>query len=228
MRLLLAVPLTMLLLGLPVAATAAPQGEPVDGGPAPTQATAIKAGTAYADDVSPGEARWFSVDASTGQRLGATLTEYGDTEYGCCLTLKLANPDFDQIAYDNTYNSDGTAHTMRAETDDEGVDDDGTYYLSVELSDKDARRPVAFDFSVDVNGEGLLSTSASPTSEASASSSPSASPSSQADTKQADSKASVADSGTGNTLLWSVVGALAVLLLLLLAMVAVLLRRLKR
>lgn len=227
MRLLLAVPVTLLLLGLPVAAAAAPSGEPIDGGPAPTQATAVKAGTAYSDDVSPGEARWFSVDADTGQRLGATLTEYGDTEYGCCLTLKLADPDFDQIAYDNTYNSDGTAHTMRTETDDEGVDDSGTYYLSVELTDKDARRPVAFDFSLDVDGEGMLSTSASPTSEASASSasSPSASASTQA-SNQAD-QAAVADSSTGNALLWAVVGALALLLLILLGMVAVLLRRLR-
>jgi uncharacterized protein (DUF736 family) len=227
MRLLLAVPVSLLLLGLPVQASAAPQGEPVDGGPAPTQATAIKAGTAYSDDIKPGEARWFSVDAATGQQLGATLTEYGETEYGCCLSLKLADPDFNQIAYDNSYNSDGTAHTMRAETDEDGVDDDGTYYLSVELSDKDARRPVAFDFSVDVNGEGMLSTSASPTSEASASGDASASPSAQADS-QTDSKASVSDSSTGNTLLWAVVGALALLLVLLLAMVAVLLRRLKR
>jgi hypothetical protein len=225
MRLLLAVPVSLLLLGLPVGASAAPQGESVDGGPAPTQATAIKAGTAYADDVKPGEARWFSVDATTGQQLGATLTEYGETDYGCCLTVKLSDPDFNQVAYDNTYNSDGTAHTMRAETDEDGVDDDGTYYLSVELSDKDARRPVAFDFSVDLNGEGMLSTSASPTSEASASAS--ASPSAQTDS-QTDTKASVADSSTGNTLLWSVVGALALLLVLLLAMVAVLLRRLKR
>jgi hypothetical protein len=224
---LLALPLALLVMGLPVAATAAPQGKQVDGGPAPTQATAIEAGTAYADDVSPGEARWFSVDAKTGQQIGATLTEYGDTQYGCCLKIELSDPDFNRVRSDSSYNSDGIAQTLRAETDEEGVDDAGSYYLSVELSDEDARRPVSFDFAVDVDGEGLLTTSSSPTSEPTATptgaSSASASP-----TADAASATAAADSGSGNTLLWGVVGALALLLLLLLAMVVLLLRRVRQ
>lgn len=236
MRRTLALPLvlvTLAMLGLPAAATAAPQGEPIDGGPAPTQSTAVQAGTAYADDIRPGEARWFSVDLDAGQQLGATLTEYGETEYGCCLKIALSDTDFDPIANDNSINSDGTAQTLRAETNDDGVDDSGTYYFSVELDSTTAKRPVAFDFAVDVAGEGMLSSSPSPTASptpsttAAPSSSPTVAASAGTDAGGGSSgDATVSNPLTASAGLWAVVGVLTVLLVVLLALVAVLVRRL--
>jgi len=227
MRRLLALPLVLAIVALPVTASAAPQGEQIDGGPAPTQATAVEAGTAYADDVRPGEARWFSLDAETGQRLGATLTEYGDTEYNCCLKIALSDPDFNSIATDNGYNGDGTAQTLRAETDEDGVDESGTYYLSVELDDETAKRPVTYDFSIDVAGEGMLSSSPSPTAEPTSSPTGDASASPTTSTDDASVAAASSQSSDGpGMLLWGVVGVLALLLVVLLALVAVLLRRL--
>lgn len=232
MRRTLALPLvlvTLAMLGLPAAATAAPQGQPIDGGPAPTQSTAVQAGTAYADDIRPGEARWFSVDLDAGQQLGATLTEYGETEYGCCLKIALSDTDFDPIANDNSINSDGTAQTLRAETDDDGVDDSGTHYFSVELDSTTAKRPVAFDFAVDVAGEGMLSSSPSPTPSTTAapSSSPTVAASAGTDAGGGSSgDATVSNPLTASAGLWAVVGVLTVLLVVLLALVAVLVRRL--
>jgi hypothetical protein len=222
MHRLLALPLlvvTVALVALPVTATAAPQGEAVDGGTAPTQATAIEAGTAYSDDIRPGEARWFSLDVDEGQELGATLTEYGETEYNCCLKVELSDPDFDPIRSDLGNNTTGTAQTLRTETDEDGVDESGTYYLSVQLDSDTSTRAVAFDFSVDVAGEGMLTSSASPTSEATGEASASASASPEATSPPSE------ETGT-SPLLWGVVGVLALLLLVLLGLVAVLLKRL--
>jgi len=227
MRRLLALPsvvaalATVALLGLPVPAGAAPQGEAIDGGAAPTQATAIEAGTAYSDDIRPGEARWFSLDVDEGQELGTTLTEYGVAKYNCCLKVELSDPDFDSIQSDLGSNSTGTAQTLRAETDEDGVAESGTYYVSVELDSDTSTKPVAFDFSADVAGEGMLSSSASPTSEATAEPSAAAS----ATEEETTTSATPQDSGT-SPLLWGVVGVLALLLLVLLGLVAVLLKRL--
>lgn len=229
MRRLLALPLALAalaLVSLPVAAGAAPQGEPIVGGPAPTQATAVEAGTAYADDIRPGEARWFSVDLEAGQQLGATVTEYGETEYGCCLKIALSDPDFDSIASDNSFNSDGTAQTLRAETDDDGVDDSGTFYFSVELDSDTAKRPVAFDFAVDVAGEGMLSSSPSPTSEAT--STPSAAVSATGDGSASNQSVDESNPLVPSAALWGVVGVLTVLVVVLLALVAALVKRLGR
>ena len=133
LRCVVAALVTVALLSPPVAAGAAPQGEAVDGGAAPTQATAIEAGTAYSDDIRPGEARWSSLDVDEGQELGTTLTEYGAAKYNCCLKVELSDPDFDSIRSDLGSNTTGTAQTLRAETDEDGVAESGTYSLSVEL-----------------------------------------------------------------------------------------------
>lgn len=229
MRRLLALPLalaTTALVGLPVAAGAATTGEPIDGGPAPTQATAIEAGTAYSDDIKPGEARWFSLDVDEGRALGATLTEYGAVKYNCCLKVELSDPDFNTIQTDIGANSSGTAQTLRAETTDDGVAETGTYYVSVELDSDTSTKAVAFDFSADVAGEGILSSSPSPTSESSSAASASASPSGSASAGASTQDAEESNPLLPSAALWGVVGVLAVLLLVLVGLVAVLLRRL--
>lgn len=228
-RLLLTIALAATLVGLPAAAwSASPMGEEIDGGSAATQAAALTPGTTYADDVNPAEARWFSFDADPGQTLGATLTEYGDTEYGCCLEIRLYDVGFDQMDFENASNSDATASTLRVESDEDGVDESGSYYFEVRLSEDAANQPVSFDFAVDVDGEGMMSSSPTSTPSPSASESPSdagsASPSPD-DTTTASS--SSAEDGGGNTLLWVVVGLLALLVVLLVALLLVVLLRRK-
>jgi hypothetical protein len=137
-------------------------GTAVAGGAAATQATPIEQGTDYVDDIRPGEARFYSFPAGTGQVVASTLTEDGSTEYGCCLKLSVLDPSYNSVAYSNLYNSDGTAHSMRAASDNQGVADAGSYVLEVALSDDSAKRPVRYQFKVEVTGTALESTSPSP------------------------------------------------------------------
>lgn len=208
-------------------------GEPVDGGPAATQASTVQVGTDYVDDIRPGEARFYSFPAGTGQVVQSTLTEDGATEYNCCLTMTVLDPDFDRVASDNSYNPDGTATTLRATSNDQGVTDDGSYLVEVQLDDKVANRPVQYQFKVAVTGAALESPSPSPTVTGSPSgeASPSASPSVQTTVQASDppsGSASAADAGGGpGGLIWAVLGVLVVLVLLAVAAVAVALARLR-
>ena len=206
-------------------------GEPVDGGPAATQATEVQVGTDYVDDIRPGEARFYSFPAGTGQVVQSTLTEDGATEYNCCLTMTVLDPDFDRIESDNSYNADGTATTLRATSDDQGVADQGAYLVEVALDDEAAKRPVQYQFKVAVTGSALESPSpsATPTESPSSETSPSASPSAQA-SDEPSASATVADSteGSGNGLIWAVLGVLVNLVLLAVAAVVVALSRLRR
>lgn len=52
-------------------------GGEIDGGPAATQATVIDVGQDYVDDVRPGEARWYSVEAGTGQSVARCHRDRG-------------------------------------------------------------------------------------------------------------------------------------------------------
>jgi len=207
-------------------------GEEVDGGPAATQATAVKLRTDYVDDMRPGEARVYSFAAGTGQVVASTLTEDGAVEYNCCLTMSLLDPDFDSVQSDNSYNTEGTATTLRAESDDQGVSDTGSYLVEVRLDEKASRRPVQYQFKVAVTGTALESSSPSPTASESASTeaSPSASPTDEASesaTAQPTDQAAAQDQDSGSSLIWVVLIALLVLVLLAIAAVAVAIARLR-
>jgi hypothetical protein len=206
-------------------------GTAVAGGAAATQATPIEQGTDYVDDIRPGEARFYSFPAGTGQVVASTLTEDGSTEYGCCLKLSVLDPSYNSVAYSNLYNSDGTAHSMRAASDNQGVADAGSYVLEVALSDDSAKRPVRYQFKVGVTGTALESTSPSPSASdsgsASSSASPSASSSAGPSASSSPSDAQSAGDTGGNTLLWIVLVGLFVLVLVAVAAVALALVRLR-
>lgn len=206
-------------------------GREVDGGPAATQATAVRPRTDYVDDLRPGEARFYSFPAGTGQVVDATLTEDGAVEYNCCLKLSVLDPDFDSVANDSEYNPGGTAKTLHAASDDQGVADTGSYLVEVSLDKGAARRPVRYQFKVGVSGTALEFASPSPTASATpsteASPSPSASPTGQP-ADQSAGRAATPDQGGGSGLLWGLLAALLVLVLLAVAAVGVALVRLRR
>lgn len=230
-----AVALTTLaaLLLLPFPASAMASGEEIDGGAAATQATPVEPGTTYLEDVAPGEARWFSVDVATAQDYGVTLTEYGETEYGCCLSVAWYDSDYDRDMGDNGFNSDGTAKTYRVASED-GVDEDGTRYLEVRLDDGAANRPVAFEFVVDVTGEGAPAESPSASPTETTSESPAADASTDesegdADAGEEETEAAATDADDDdNTMLWVVLGLLVLLVLLLVAVVVLLMMRMRK
>ena len=210
-------------------------GEPIAGGPAATQATTMQAGTDYVDDIRPGEARFYSFPAGTGQVVQTTLTEDGAAEFNCCLKLSLLDPDFNDVNSDLGSNTTGTAQTLRAESDDQGVEDAGSYLVQVQLDEGSATRRVRYQFKVGVTGAALESSSPSatpseaPSSEAPSEAtsptetSPSPSPTDQAQATAADSTQSQGPGG----LIWAVLGVLLVLVLLAVAAVAVALTRLR-
>ncbi len=208
-------------------------GTAVAGGPAATQATPIEQSTDYVDDIRPGEARFYSFPAGTGQVVASTLTEDGATKYDCCLKLAVLDPTFDSVATDSGYNTDGTAQAMRVTSDDQGVADTGSYVLQVELDKGSATRPVRYQFKVGVTGTALETSTPSPT----ASSSPSASPTSDSSTgpsassspsgKGGQSSVTATDDTGGNGLLWIVIVALFVLVLVAVAAVGLALVRLR-
>jgi len=200
-------------------------GEPIDGGPAATQATEVQTGTDYVDDIRPGEARFYSFPAGTGQVVRGTLTEDGAAEYNCCLTMTVLDPDFDQVQSDSTYNPDGTAKTLRATSDDQGVADTGSYLVEVSLDDKSARRPVQYQLTVEVTGAALET--ASPTPSPSVSESPTTEASPSASPTDQPSQAASSDQGSGNGPIWWVLGGLILLVLLAVVAVAVALARLR-
>lgn len=206
-------------------------GEAVAGGAAATQATPVEQGTDYVDDIRPGEARFYSFPAGTGQVVTSTLTEDGATKYGCCLDVAVLDPTFNNVATDNGYNSDGTAQALRVASDDQGVAYSGSYFLQVVLRKDAATRPVRYQFKVTVTGTALQSSSPSPSvsssSAPSSSADPSAdaSPSSQA-TQSSGDRVSATDTG-GNGLLWTVLAVLLVLVLLAVAAVGYALTRLR-
>jgi hypothetical protein len=210
-------------------------GEPIVGGPAATRATEMQATTDYVDDIRPGEARFYSFPAGTGQVVATTLTEDGATKHNCCLKLSLLDPDFDNIDSDFGGNTTGTAQTLRAESDDQGVEDEGTYLVRVELDEESANRRVQYQFKVGVTGTALESSSPSTTPSDAASSetpsasasptegSPTASPTDQATEVQAADQ----DQGSGGGLIWAALGVLLLLVLLVVAAVGVALSRLR-
>lgn len=219
------------LLLVPFHASATASGDEIDGGAAATQATEVEPGTTYLEDVAPGEARWFSVEVMTAQDYGVTLTEYGETEYNCCLSVTWYDSDYDRDMGDQSFNSEGTAKTYRVASDD-GVDEDGTRYLEIRLDEDASNRPVTFEFVVDVTGEGAPTESESPTE------SPSEEPAADetdadadadgdADTETEAAAADTDDDG-GSTMLWVVLGLLALLVLLLLAVVVLLMMRMRK
>jgi hypothetical protein len=225
-RLLIAALLALAFLAAPSASAATAEGEEIDGGPAATRATPVEPGTTYVDDVQAGEARWYSVPVGAGQAFGVTLTEYGDVEYRCCLKVSLADTDFNSKASDNSYNSDGTAETLRVATDEDGVEEAGTYYVQVQLDQDAAVRPVTFEFTVDVTGEAIgEDPAASPSASPSAEKSPETEDDTEDDTEPASTDT---DDGGGGFLLWLIVGLLALLVLLLLGTVVLLLVRMQR
>lgn len=235
MRRLFPVLLMLALLAVPTSAAAtSTTAEQVDGGAAATQATAVEPGTTYTDDVRSGEARWFSFDVGAGQVVGATLTEYGEEEYGCCLGVRLHGPEFDQLAAESTFNDSGTATTLRVEGDEDGVDTAGTYYLEVVLDKEAAIRPVSFEFTVDVSGAavGDESASAEPSNAEAAASetTPETSEAEASDAEAANPATTAAATGSddGDGLLWVVVGLLTVLVLLLVAALVFMYGRLQK
>ena len=210
-------------------------GEPIAGGPAATQATEMQAGTDYVDDIRPGEARFYSFPAGTGQVVQSTLTEDGATEFNCCLQLSLLDPDFNDVGSDLDANTTGTAQTLRAESDEPGVEDAGSSVVQVQLDEGSANRRVRYQFEVGVTGAALESPSPSATPSEAASSetpseaasptetSPTASPTNQAPATAADSAQGQGPGG----LLWAVLEVLLVLVLLAVAAVGVALARLR-
>lgn len=218
-RLLVATLFALSFLAVPSASAATAEGEEIDGGPAATRATPMEPDTTYVDDVQPGEARWYSFPVGVGQAYAATLTEYGEVEYNCCLKVSLVNPEFDSVTSDNNYNGDGTAATLRVASDDEGVDEAGDRYLQVQLDEDAAVRPVTFEFSVEVTGEAIGEDPAE---------SPSPSGEETPETEE-DTEPTAADSDDGGGfLLWLIIGLLVLLVLLLLVTVVLLLLRMQR
>ncbi len=215
-------------------------GVKIAGGPGAPRAAAIDPGQAYVDDVRPGEARWYTLPAGTGQEIAVTLTEDGSTEYGCCLELSLQDPDFDRLARETTYNPDGTATSLRVASSDQGVSGAGGYFVVVELGEGEATSPVRYEFTVERSGtaleEGRPTESPSPTE---ATESPSATPTDEAsdeggatdeeDAEESDDAAAVSATDEGGTspLVW-VALALALLVLGAGAAVALLLRSLRK
>ncbi len=209
---------TVPLLGLGLVtgpAHAQAEGEEVDGGPAAPEAAELEPGTRYVDDVRPGEARWYSIEAGQAQGLRGTLTEYGEVEYGCCLELKLHDPDYEQLAFENHNNSDGTPSSLSISQEE--VDQTGTYYLEITLGEGAANRPVEYEFDLAATGE--PAPGEEPTEEESATDE--ASPE-----EDAEETAAASDTdGGGNALLWVLVALLVLLVLLLAAVVVLLLVR---
>jgi hypothetical protein len=226
--LLLLLLLPLVLIAAPTGAVAATaEGEEVDGGPAATRATPIEPGTGYIDDVRAGEARWYTVELQAGQSFDITLTEYGEVEYGCCIEVRLHDAGFDQLAFDNMTNSDGTATTSRVASSEDGVEETGSYYAEVRLTGS-AVRPVTYEFVVNVAGEpvggaGEEQESPSP----SAAESPTAGDSDDGDTDETEPVATESDGG-GSLLLWVIVALLALLVVLLLVAVVFLLIRMQK
>ncbi|MFZ5849477.1 MAG: hypothetical protein ACOYX5_19080 [Actinomycetota bacterium] len=212
---------------LPLPATAMASGEEIDGGAAATQATPVEPGTTYLDDVAPGEARWFSVDVMTAQDYGVTLTEYGDTEYNCCLSVAWYDSDFDRDMGDSGFNTDGTAKTFRVASEG-GVDEDGTRYLEIRLDEDSANRQLSFEFVVDVTGEGVAAESPSASPTEAASEEPAADEADSADEDEPEAAAVDAGDDGGNTMLWVVVGLLVLLVVLLIAVVVLLMVRMRK
>ena len=225
-RKLLPILLMLAVVAVPTAASASSAtGEEVDGGAAATQATAVEPGTTYVDDINAGEARWYSVDAGTTQVVGATMTEYGEVEYGCCLNVNLHDPDFDSLGSSTSLSGGDTAQTVRVETDEDGVEEAGTYYVEVVLDEDQANQPVTFEFAVDVSGEAVQTPT--PSDEASASDQASAEDGDAAGGDDTAAAAQGSDDG-GSTLLWVVVGLLVVLVVLLLAALAFVFTRMNK
>lgn len=108
------------------------EGTDIDGGPSATRATPIKAGTDYTDDIGQGEARWFSVDVPAGATPTVEVTEDGTVEYGCCMFVKLYDPQGKQVGFENSYNRTGTAKTYRIDADDPSAGG-GAYDIEVQV-----------------------------------------------------------------------------------------------
>ncbi|WP_232678075.1 VWA domain-containing protein [Nocardioides sp. R-C-SC26] len=198
-------------------------GTRVEGGTAITQAAPVTVGETYADDVTGGEARWYSFEGVEGQVVRARITEDGRTEYGCCLAAQLRDPSDGQIDFDNGFNRDGVATTFQLESFDDGLRTSGTHYLVVEVDAGATTTPISYDFVIEVVGDA----SAAPT--------PTADPSAGPDdadetTSPGDSTGEVdqaaADDGSGVPA-WAValIAVLTVVVLGLGAAIIVLLRR---
>lgn len=204
-------------------------GGEIDGGAAAPRAAAVEPDAPYVDDVRPGEARWYSFEAERGQVARLTLTEDGSTEYGCCFKVRLLDPGVDQLTYDSGSNRDGTARTVRLETDDQGLRDTGSHFIEVTLEQDAANRAVTYEFTVEVAGEGFArpTSSPAPTESPSTSESPTEDPSATPEeTESADPEPASADSDDDNGgLLWLVVALLLLLVLLVGGFLSYLLKR---
>lgn len=194
-------------------------GEDVTGGPALPQAAAIEPNTAYRDDVAGGEARWYAFEAEEGQDVRVVLTEDGSQTYGCCLELRLKDPDDRQLFFQNGYNSSGTANSFIGSSREGGLERSGTHYVQVTLgSDPDA--PVSYDFTVEVSGDGAAE---EPTAEPSPTE-PTPEAEETEDTGETEALAPASDGGTP-TWLYIALALLALAVLGLGGAVVVLLRR---
>jgi Ca-activated chloride channel family protein len=191
-------------------------GEPVVGGPAATEAAAIEAGKAYTDDVAPGEAKWYSFEGEEGQNVTVTVTEDGSAEYGCCMFVRLVDPDLAQVASQNHYNNTGTAKSYRVTSFDDGLRVSGTHYVAVTMeADAEAEGTANLEIEVEV-ADGTATPSASPTPSETATPSASASP---------DTEASTETEQGGDGILWTIIGLLAVMVVGLAVAVVILFRR---
>lgn len=206
-------------------------GGAVDGGPAAPQAAPVEPGVAYVDDVRAGEARWYSFQAGTGQVATATLTEDGSTEYGCCLNFRLRGPDYEQLDFENHFNGDGTAVTLRTQTDENGLEETGTYYVEVVLDKEAAPRPVSYQLQVDVSGTAVETATPTPTPTPTPTVTDSPTPTATDTATDADTAAAAVSTGSGDggdTLLWVLIGVLSLLILVVIAAMAYMYRRMQR
>jgi Ca-activated chloride channel family protein len=131
------------------------EGEEIDGGPIVTGATPIEPGTTYIDDVVSGEARWYSFPVQEGQDVTVTMSEDGSLFYGCCVVLRLYQPD-QQTDYGREGGfSDETPKIYRTGTREEGAEQTGDHYVSVVLDDDDSEgAPLEYQLDVAVEGSG--------------------------------------------------------------------------
>lgn len=193
-------------------------GESVAGGPALTQATPVEPGTAYTDSVVGGEARWYSFEAGEGQGVRLVLTEDGSVEHGCCLELRVIDPEGSGLRFENGFNRAGTAETYIATVDELGAS--GTHYVQVSLTADDATGSLPYDFTLEVSGDGAEE----PTEEPSPSEEPTPEAAETEDAEDTEAIMPASDGGTP-TWLYLALGILALAVLALGGAVVVLLRR---